>query len=90
MKENVPQCEYPLPEVFNALRWFVRAGCSWRMMPNDLPPWYVVQRPTSRWVKAGCFEAMSYDARAAYDGYNRKTGSKVHIAVKIPWDICSP
>lgn len=38
MEEEAPQREYPLREVFNALRWFVRAGCPWRMMPNDLPP----------------------------------------------------
>jgi hypothetical protein len=26
-----------LREVFNGLRWIVRAVASWRMMPNDLP-----------------------------------------------------
>lgn len=26
MKENAPQREYPLRELFNPLRWFVRAG----------------------------------------------------------------
>ncbi len=47
-----------------ALRWFVRAGCPWRMMPNDLPPWHVVFQQTQRWIKAGCFEAMAHDLRA--------------------------
>jgi transposase len=28
-----------LRAVFNAMRWLVRTGASWRMMPNDLPPW---------------------------------------------------
>ena len=50
-------------EVFNALRWLVRAGCSWRMMPNDLPPWPVVQQQTQRWIRAGSFEAMAHDLR---------------------------
>ena len=42
MREDAPQREHPLREVFNALRYVVRAGGAWRMMPNDLPPWDVV------------------------------------------------
>ena len=42
MKEDAPQRDYPLREVFNGLRWIVRAGSGWRMMPNDLPPWHTV------------------------------------------------
>lgn len=64
MKEEAPQRDYPLREVFDGLRWFVRAGCPWRMIPNDLPPWYVIFQQTQRWVKAGCFEAMTHDLRA--------------------------
>ena len=33
MKEDAAQREYPLRAVFNALRWFVRAGCPWRLLP---------------------------------------------------------
>lgn len=28
-----------LRAVINALRYMVRAGCEWRMLPNDFPPW---------------------------------------------------
>jgi len=63
MKEESPQRKYPLRDLFNALRWLVRAGCPWRMMPNDLPPWTAVQQQTQRWLKAGCFEAMAHDLR---------------------------
>ena len=51
MNEHAPQRKYPLREIFNALRWLVRAGCSWRLMPNDLPPWPAVQQQTQRWVR---------------------------------------
>ena len=113
MKEDAPQRVYPLRELFNALRWFVRAGCPWRMLPNDLPPWTAVEQQAKRWERAGCLEAMAHDlrmvirllheraeqptaavldgrtlqsspesgGRAGYDGYKRKKGSKVHIAV---------
>jgi transposase len=64
MDEQAPQRTYPLRELFNGLRWFVRAGCPWRMMPNDLPPWSAVYQQTQRWLKAGCFEDMAHDLRA--------------------------
>ena len=57
MKEDAPQRNYPLRDLFNGLRWFVRAGCPWRMMPNDLPPWHTIHQQTMRWIKAGCFES---------------------------------
>jgi len=63
MSEAAPQREYALREVFNGLRWLVRAGASWRLMPNDLPPWHVVYDQTRRWLKAGVFEAMVHDLR---------------------------
>ena len=63
MREDAPQRDYPLRATFNALRYMVRAGCPWRMMPNDLPPWYSVQQQAQRWIRAGCFEAMAQDLR---------------------------
>jgi transposase len=64
MREDAPQRQYPLREVFNGLRYIVRSGATWRMMPNDLPPWEVVYQQTQRWIKAGVFEAMVHDLRA--------------------------
>lgn len=63
MREDAPQREYPLRELFNGLRWLVRAGCPWRMMPNDLPPWTAIQQQTQRWLRAGCFESLAEDLR---------------------------
>jgi transposase len=58
------QRRHDLREVFNALRWLVRSGAHWRMLPHDLPPWAAVYQQTQRWFKAGCFEAMAHDLRA--------------------------
>lgn len=63
MRPSSPQRKHSLRAVFNALRWLVRAGCSWRMMPHEFPPWPVVQQQTQRWIGAGCFEAMAHDLR---------------------------
>lgn len=64
MNERAPQREYSLRQVFNALRYLIRVGGAWRMLPNDLPPWHVVYQQTQRWIKAGCFEVMAHDLRA--------------------------
>lgn len=62
-KAEAKQREYKLREVFNAMRYVVRTGIHWRMMPNDLPPWPVVYQQMRRWFDAGCFEAMVEDLR---------------------------
>ena len=58
-----PQRTYDLRAVFNAMRWLVRTGAAWRMMPNDLPPWSAVYQQMQRWLRAGCFEALVHDLR---------------------------
>lgn len=64
MDEDAPQREHDLREVFNGLRWIVRTGAQWRMMPHDLPPWATVYQQTQRWLKVGVFEAIVNDLRA--------------------------
>ena len=64
MREDAPQREHPLREVFNALRWMVRAGAPWRLLPRDLPPWRAVYQQSQRWMAAGCFEALATDLRS--------------------------
>ncbi len=64
MTEDAPQREYPLREVFNALRYVVRSGIPLaQCCPNDFPPWQAVYQQTQRWLKAGVFEAMVHDLR---------------------------
>lgn len=60
---------HDLRAVFNALRWLVRSGASWRMMPHEFPPWPVVYQQMRRWLAAGCFEAMAHDLRALLREY---------------------
>lgn len=63
MTEDAPQREHSLREVFNGLRWLVRAGATWRMMPHDLPPWEAVYQQTQRWIRARVFETVVHDLR---------------------------
>lgn len=63
MTEEAPQREYPLREIFNAVRWLVRSGAPWRYLPGDFPPWATVYQQTRRWIKADCFAEMVHDLR---------------------------
>ncbi len=64
MDPEAPQRRHDLREVFDALRWIVRAGAPWRLLPTNFPPWQAVYQQTQRWLAAGCFEAMVHDLRA--------------------------
>jgi transposase len=63
MDEDAPQRTYPLREVFNAVRWLVKTGAHWRLMPHDLPPWPAGHQQTRRWLAAGVFAALVHDLR---------------------------
>lgn len=64
MDQEAPQRRHDLREVFNALRWIVRTGAQWRMLPTNFPPWAAVYQQTQRWIGAGCFETMVHDLRS--------------------------
>src|SRR5574340_1534073 len=61
--------KHDLRAVFNALRWLVRSGASWRMMPHEFPPWPAVYQQMRRWLDAGCFEALVHDLRVLLREY---------------------
>jgi len=63
MREDAPQRDHSLREVFNGLRYVVHTGMQWRMMAHDLPPWQAVYQQTQRWLRAGVFEDMVRDLR---------------------------
>jgi transposase len=63
LAQDAGQRRHTLREGFNALRWLVRTGAHWRMLPHDLPPWAAVYQQTQRWMRAGCFEALVHDLR---------------------------
>jgi transposase len=68
------QREHELRDVFNALRWLVRSGAPWRMMPHEFPPWPAVYQQTRRWLQAGCFEALVHDLRILLREYTGRKG----------------
>src|SRR5258708_5122604 len=61
LPEDAGQHPYSLREVFNGLRWIARAGAPWRLMPNDLPPWYLVSQQTraAGWPQAALRSSLT-------------------------------
>src|SRR3954451_20622206 len=50
---------YDRREITNALLYITRAGCPWRMMPKDLPPWRIVYWYFMRWKKDGTLDRLN-------------------------------
>src|SRR5918911_1455916 len=42
-----------LHEIFNGITYVLRSGCSWRMLPHDLPPWGTVHYYYRRFRRDG-------------------------------------
>jgi putative transposase len=45
--------EVPLRGILGAYWYLLRAGCSWRMLPHDFPPWQTVYSQVRRWKHEG-------------------------------------
>jgi transposase len=45
-------------EILNALAYWLRAGCAWRLLPHDLPAWQTVYHYWRRWQQEGVWERM--------------------------------
>ena len=56
--------QYPLREIWNAIFYLTRTGCSWRALPHDFPPWALVWEHFRRWRDAGTLERVHAALRA--------------------------
>jgi len=74
LRTDAPQRRHDLREVFNGLRWLVRTGAEWRMLPHDFPRWDAVYQQTRRWLDAGVFEAIVHDLRTLLRLEGGRTG----------------
>ena len=63
MRDDAPQRDYSLREVFDAVRYVVKTSCQWRFLPHDFPPWTAVYQQARRWIAAGVFEDITHDLR---------------------------
>jgi len=46
-------------EIFNAIFYILRAGCAWRLLPHDLPPWQTVYGYFRRFNEDGTWDKIN-------------------------------
>jgi transposase len=51
--------EWPMREIVNGIFYVMRAGCAWRLVPSDLPPWETIYRWFAAWRDDGRFERIN-------------------------------
>jgi putative transposase len=54
-----------LREVVNAIRYLLRTGCAWRLLPHDFPAWQTVYGYFRRWREGGVWEQLNDALRDA-------------------------
>ena len=62
-KKGGRPAKYDRREIVNALLYLVRSGCSWRMLPHDLPPYRIVYWYFMAWKKDGTLDRLLDELR---------------------------
>ena len=57
--------KYSQREMLNAIAYLTRTGCSWRMLPHDLPPWQAVYAYFRKLTDAQVWEKLNDELRQA-------------------------
>ena len=63
-REDNASRQHDLRALFDAVRYIVKTGNQWRLMPHDLPPWPAGYQQMQRWMRAGCFERIVEDVQS--------------------------
>ena len=50
--------KYERREILNGVRYVLRSGCAWRLVPHDLPKWQALYYYFSTWKKDGTWESV--------------------------------
>ena len=50
--------KYSRREVMDAIRYVLRTGCAWRLLPHDLPPWQLVYHYFGVWRRDGTWQRI--------------------------------
>src|SRR5664280_295919 len=63
---------WPMREIINGIFYVMRAGCPWRLLPSDLPPWNTIYRWFATFRDESRFEKINH--ALAIDDRTRETG----------------
>ncbi|VVC35013.1 Transposase, IS4-like,Putative transposase IS4/IS5 family [Cinara cedri] len=86
--------KHDIRAIINAIRYIMKGGCQWRMLPKDFPPWKTVYDHYFRWrnngklqrihdslVKKSISKNDSKRGSRGYDAGKKIKGRKRHIIV---------
>jgi transposase len=51
---------WPMREIINGIFYVMRAGCPWRLLPSDLPPWNTIYRWFAKFRDEDRFEKINH------------------------------
>lgn len=50
--------KHEIRDIINAIRYVMKSGCQWRLLPKDFPPWQTVYDYYLRWRKNGKWQEI--------------------------------
>lgn len=59
-------------EILNGIFYLLQSGCSWRMLPTNLPPWQTVYHYFRLWRKEGLWERLNQALRVKVRRHRHK------------------
>jgi putative transposase len=66
--------------MLNAILYITRSGCSWRMMPHDLPPWQAVYAYFRKLLREGLWERLNDGLR---EQVRQQAGREAHPSTLV-------
>src|SRR5262245_1417030 len=82
--------KYDRRDVMDAVFYLLRAGCSWRMLPGDFPPWDTVYGYFRRWQADGTWDAVHDALRDDCRGLDGRAAAPTAGAVDSQTVKCAP
>lgn len=73
-------------EVLEAIRYLLQAGCAWRLLPRDFPPWqtvYITTTPNARTQALACRTAMEVLTTNAATALEPLAGSTLPLIAQL-------
>ena len=67
--------------ILNSIFYVLQRGCSWRMLPHDLPPWQTVYHYFRLWRKDGLWEQLNQNLREKVRRQRYKKKSQASAAI---------
>lgn len=70
---------YEKRAILNAIFYVVRSGCSWRMLPSEMPPWRIAYYYFMRWREDGVWIELH---EALRDALRVRSGKKKPLGLR--------